>query len=42
VVAVLQGWSKGTTTDHFVGAAFMAVLGVAAAWGVRTLFGMGH
>lgn len=39
---MLQGWSKGSTTDHFVGFAFIAAFGVAAAWGVRTLFGLGH
>jgi hypothetical protein len=42
VVALLQGWSKSSITDRFVGVAFMAVFGVAAAWGVRTLFGLGH
>jgi hypothetical protein len=41
VVAVLQGWSKGSTTDHFISCTFIAVFGVAAAWGVRTLFGLG-
>jgi len=40
--AVLQGWSKGSTADHFVGFAFIAVFAVAAAWGVRTLFVLGH
>ncbi len=42
MVAVLQGWSKSATTDRMIGVAFMAVFGVAAAWGVRTLFGLGH
>jgi hypothetical protein len=39
---VLQGWSKGSTADHFIGCAFIAVFGVAAGWGVRTLFGLGR
>jgi hypothetical protein len=42
VVAVLQGWSKGSTTDHFISFAFIAAFGFAGAWGVRTLFGLGH
>jgi hypothetical protein len=42
MVAVLQGWSKSTSTDHVFGLAFIGVFGVAAAWGVRTLFGLGH
>jgi len=39
---VLQGWSKSTIADRLTGVAFMAVFGIAAAWGVRTLFGLGH
>jgi hypothetical protein len=42
VVAVLHSWGKGSTTDHFISFAFIAALGVAGAWGVRTLFGLGH
>jgi len=42
MIAVLQGWSKASTTDHFIGLAFIAVFGVAAAWGVRMLLGWGH
>ena len=37
VIAVLQGWSKSTSSDHVIGAAFIVVLGIAAAWGLRTL-----
>ena len=37
VIAVLQGWSQGKTSDHVIGLAFIAVFGIAAAWGVRTL-----
>jgi len=37
---VLQGWSKSTTTDHWIGVAFVLVFGVAAAWGARILFGL--
>jgi hypothetical protein len=39
---VLQGWSKSAINDRLIGIAFMAAFGVAAVWGVRTLFGLGH
>jgi len=40
VVAVLQGWSKNNFSGRVTGVAFMLALGVAAAWGVRTLIGV--
>jgi hypothetical protein len=42
VVAVLQGWSKNNFSGRMTGMAFIFVLGVAAAWGVRTLMGAAH
>lgn len=41
VAAVLQGWSKSTSANHWVRVAFMLLLGVAEAGGARTLFGGG-
>jgi hypothetical protein len=42
VVAVLQGWSKSSISGRCISVAFMALFGVAAAWGVRKLFGLGN
>jgi hypothetical protein len=36
-VAVLQGWSKSSLSGRLVGVGFIAVLGIAAFWGVQTL-----
>ena len=40
LVAVLQAWSKGTTTEHLFNLFFISVFGFGALWGVRTLFGL--
>jgi hypothetical protein len=36
---VLQGWSKGTTTEHVTGLLFLALFAFAAGWGLR-VFGL--
>ena len=41
MVAVLQGWSKNNFSGRVTGVVFIVALGVAAAWGVRTL-GVAH
>jgi hypothetical protein len=35
---VLQGWSKSTFSGRLVGLGFLVAFGVAAGWGVCTLF----
>jgi hypothetical protein len=39
VIAVLQGWSNSTPAGRLIGVGFIVVMGLAAAWGVRTLVG---
>jgi hypothetical protein len=38
-VAVLQGWSKATMAGRAIGVGFLVAFGIAAWWGVKTLFG---
>jgi len=40
VVAVLQGWSKSTASGRVMGVSFVILMGLAAAWGLRTLLGL--
>ena len=37
IVAVLQGWSKVTMTDHLVSIGFITIFGAGATWGARVL-----
>ena len=39
MVAVLQAWSKGTTTEHLLNLSFVVLFGCGALWGARTLLG---
>jgi hypothetical protein len=38
----VEGWSKSDTSGRIVGLAFLVAFGIAAAWSVRTLFGVTH
>jgi len=40
IIAVLQGWSKSTPCGRLIGVGFIVMMGLAAAWGVRTLTGV--
>src|SRR5947199_603333 len=42
VVAVLQSWGNTPASGRLTGIAFMVLLGAAAFWGFRTLFGLPH
>jgi len=37
-MAVLQAWSNNTFSQRVTGLAFLFAFGMAAAWGVKTLF----
>jgi hypothetical protein len=39
---VLQGWSKASTTEHWLNLFFVVVFGCGALWGSRRLFGLWH
>src|SRR5438034_8962250 len=42
VVDVLQSWGNTPASGRLTGIAFMVLLGAAAFWGFRTLFGLPH
>jgi len=37
---VLQGWSKGNTTDHLINITFVVIFGMGAVWGAQRLFSL--
>jgi hypothetical protein len=39
MIAVLQGWSSNNDSQREIGVAFLGLMGMAAVWGLRTLFG---
>ncbi len=41
-MAVLQGWSHNNFGQRVTGLAFVITFGVAAAWGLKTLFAAVH